>query len=50
MVEIRKNHLPVRLFTAVEEKGREFLQNPIFGTYLILDKKRVILSTTGRPG
>jgi len=50
VVEIRKNHLPVRLFTAVEEKDRKFLQNPIFGTYLILDKKRVILSTTGRPG
>ncbi|MGB3513977.1 MAG: hypothetical protein WBA93_33165 [Microcoleaceae cyanobacterium] len=50
VVEIRKNHLPVRLFTAVEEKDREFSQNPIFGTYLILDKKRVILSTTGKPG
>jgi len=50
VVEIRKNHLPVRLFTVVKENGSEFLQNPLPGTYLILDRQRVLLTTTGRPG
>ncbi|NEQ68801.1 MAG: hypothetical protein F6K21_25530 [Symploca sp. SIO2D2] len=50
VLEIRKEHLPVRLFTAVEENGREVLQNPLFGTYLILDQQRILLTTTGRPG
>jgi argonaute-like protein implicated in RNA metabolism and viral defense len=50
VLEIRKNHLPVRLFTTVEENNREFLQNTLFGTYLILDRQRILLSTTGRPG
>src|SRR5260370_41428589 len=50
VVEIRKNHLPVRLFTAVKENSREFLQNPLPGTYLILDRQRALLTTTGRPG
>src|SRR5260370_36353663 len=50
VVEIRKNHLPVRLFTAVKENSSEFLQNPLPGTYLILDSQRVLLTTTGRPG
>ncbi len=50
VVEIRKNHLPVRLFTAVKENGSEFLQNPLPGTHLILDRQRVLLTTTGRPG
>jgi len=50
VVEIRKSHLPVRLFTVVEENRREFLQNTLFGTYLILDSQRIILTTTGRPG
>ena len=50
VVEIRKSHLPVRLFTVVEENSREFLQNTLFGTYLILDSQRIILTTTGRPG
>jgi argonaute-like protein implicated in RNA metabolism and viral defense len=50
VVEIRKHHLPVRLFTAAEENGREVLQNTLFGTYLILDRQRILLTTTGRPG
>jgi len=49
-VEIRKNHMPVRLFTAIIEDKKEFLRNPLFGTYLILDRQRVLLTTTGRPG
>jgi hypothetical protein len=50
VVEIRKSHLPIRLFTVVEENCRESLQNTLFGTYLILDSQRIILTTTGRPG
>ena len=42
--------MPVRLFTVVKENGSEFLQNPLPGTYLILDRQRVLLTTTGRPG
>jgi len=49
VVEIRKSHLPVRLFTVVEKNSRESLQNTLFGTYLILDSQRIILTTTGRP-
>ena len=48
-VEIRKTHMPVRLFTAVQDRGT-FLQNPLPGTYLVLDRSRVLLTTTGRPG
>lgn len=50
VVEIRKSHLPIRLFTVVDENSRESLQNTLFGSYLILDSQRVILTTTGRPG
>ncbi len=47
VLEIRKSHFPVRLFTKV---GHNQLSNPLPGTYLVLDKQRVLLSTTGRPG
>jgi len=50
VVEIRKSHLPVRLFTVVDENSRESLQNTLFGTYLNVDSQRIILTTTGRPG
>lgn len=46
VVEIRKNHMPVRLFT---EQGK-LLQNPLPGTHLMLDEKRILLTTTGKPG
>jgi len=49
-IEIRKNHLPVRLFTSVTSRDRTFLQNPLPGTYFVMDKNRAILTTTGRPG
>jgi hypothetical protein len=50
VLEIRKNHLPVRLFTAHTEEGGVSLQNPLPGTYLLLDEQRALLTTTGRPG
>jgi hypothetical protein len=50
VLEIRKSHLPLRLFTVVEEGEEKFLQNPLPGSYLVLDRQRVLLTTTGRPG
>ena len=50
VVEIHKNHMPVRLFTSVEDNRSELLRNPLPGTYLNLDSQRALLSTTGRPG
>ncbi|MFC1948069.1 Piwi domain-containing protein [Chloroflexota bacterium] len=47
VMEVRKNHLPVRLFTKQQDG---LLRNPLPGTYLILDESRALLSTTGRPG
>ena len=49
-VEIRKNHIPVRLFTVSGDAAGRMLQNPLPGTYLVLDNQKVILTTTGRPG
>jgi hypothetical protein len=50
VVEIHKNHLPVRLFTLSGSRGSALMQNPLPGTYLVLDELRVLLTTTGRPG
>jgi hypothetical protein len=50
VVEIRKNHMPVRLFTLSGYGESTLLQNPLPGTYLVLDEQRVLLTTTGRPG
>ena len=48
VLEIRKVHKPIRLFT--KAKSYPYFQNPLPGTYLILDPNDVILTTTGRPG
>jgi hypothetical protein len=50
VVEIRKNHMPIRLFTYSEQGRSGLLQNPLPGTYLVLDERRMLLTTTGRPG
>jgi hypothetical protein len=50
VVEIRKNHMPVRLFTLSGHGASALLQNPLPGTYLVVDERRVLLTTTGRPG
>jgi hypothetical protein len=50
VIEVRKNHMPVRLFTISGKETAELLQNPLPGTYLVLDDRRVLLTTTGRPG
>jgi len=48
VIEIHKTHKPIRLFTKIEVPP--YYQNPLPGTYLVLDKKNAILTTTGRPG
>jgi hypothetical protein len=50
VVEVRKNHLPVRLFTIVDQERGEGLVNPLPGSYRVLDAERALLATTGRPG
>jgi hypothetical protein len=56
VAEIRKNHMPVRLFTkrvpaqASGNTRMTGLINPIPGSYLLLDARRALLATTGRPG
>ena len=49
VVEIRKSHLPVRLYTLTETPVSRQLGNPLPGSYLQLDEQRTLLSTTGRP-
>ena len=49
VVEIRKNHMPIRIFTSTSGSERYF-QNPLPGTYFVLDSNRILLTTTGRPG
>lgn len=49
VVEIRKNHMPVRLFDSVRVKQVRLLQNPLPGTYFIIDRHRALLVTTGGP-
>jgi len=48
VVEIRKVHKPIKLFT--KAKSYPYFQNPLPGTYLVLNPNDVILTTTGRPG
>ncbi|MDQ6830217.1 MAG: hypothetical protein M3081_15275 [Gemmatimonadota bacterium] len=49
VAEIRKNHLPVRLFTERTHGSVRRLANPVPGSYLLLDGERAVLATTGRP-
>lgn len=50
VVEIRKSHVPVRLFTSMPSNGGVVLRNPLPGTHLLIDSTRALLTTTGRPG
>jgi len=49
VVEIRKSHLPVRLFTIAIDK-KTSLENPMPGSYLLLNRTEVLLTSTGQPG
>jgi hypothetical protein len=50
VVEVRKQHVPVRLFVESRSANGVQLRNPLPGTHLPLDDRRVVLATTGRPG
>jgi hypothetical protein len=49
VVEVRKSHLPVRLFTVLNG-GNGSLENPMPGSYLVLNTTETILTPTGQPG
>lgn len=49
VVEVRKSHLPVRLFSVLKA-GRAALENPMPGSHLILNNAEAILTPTGQPG
>lgn len=49
VVEVRKSHLPVRLFSVLNA-GRAALENPMPGSHLILNDAEAILTPTGQPG
>ncbi len=49
VVEVRKSHLPVRLFTVAND-GSSSLENPMPGSHLILNESEAILTPTGQPG
>jgi hypothetical protein len=46
VLEIRKSHLPVRLFGA----RADAFENPMPGSHLRLDDDSVVMTTTGKPG
>lgn len=48
-VEVRKSHSPVRLFTEVNDAKGVLLQNPLPGTFMIIDSNKILLTTTGKP-
>jgi hypothetical protein len=50
VLEVRKNHMPVRLFTLADGASPARLLNPLPGTHLPIDQRRLLLTTTGRPG
>lgn len=49
VVEIHKSHLPARLFTITNNNSQP-LENPIPGSYLVLNDSEALLTSTGQPG
>jgi hypothetical protein len=49
VVEVRKSHLPVRLFSVLNG-GKGSFENPMPGSHLILNEAEAILTPTGQPG
>lgn len=49
VVEVRKSHLPVRLFSVLNA-SKNLLENPMPGSRLILNSCEAILTPTGQPG
>jgi len=49
VVEVHKSHLPARLFTVTGNESQP-LENPIPGSYLMINNSEVLLTSTGQPG
>jgi hypothetical protein len=49
VVEVHKSHLPARLFT-INNNQSQPLENPIPGSFLVLNDSEVLLTSTGQPG
>lgn len=49
VAEIRKSHFPLRILTTQYQNGRPLFRNPFPGCYLVLDKNRAVLASTGKP-
>jgi hypothetical protein len=49
VAEIRKSHFPIRIMLLSFINKRPVFQNPIPGCYLLLDARRAVLASTGKP-
>jgi hypothetical protein len=49
VAEIRKSHFPIRIMLLGFRNNRPIFQNPIPGCYLLLDDRRAVLTSTGKP-
>jgi hypothetical protein len=49
VVEVHKSHFPTRLFTVTDDAAQPF-ENPIPGSYLVLNDSEILLTSTGQPG
>ncbi len=49
VAEIRKSHFPIRIFSTRYTEGRPIFENPFPGCYLVLDPRRAVLTSTGKP-
>jgi hypothetical protein len=49
VAEIHKSHFPIRIFSTRYREGRPIFENPFPGCYLVLDRNRAVLTSTGRP-
>ncbi|MTK10837.1 MAG: hypothetical protein F8N39_01570 [Clostridiaceae bacterium] len=47
VVEVRKTHLPIRIFSSTLKDRKIKLKNPLIGTYLKLDSNNLLITTTG---
>ncbi len=47
--EIRKSHFPIRIMLLSFRNNRPVFQNPFPGCYLVLDDRRAVLTSTGKP-
>jgi hypothetical protein len=49
VAEIRKSHFPIRVLTVKYRDRKPVFQNPFPGCYIVLDRNRAVLASTGKP-